>query len=123
MSGTCDFPTPTAGPWKLSTNGVEGTLTLTSDQNGNLSGMIDGDQAVLGFWDCLQLVTFLRIIEPSNPSAIQVFTGVLTSRVYLDTIQYTITGTYQAFSGPGVSAQQHVFPWSAHMMRIVSGGR
>ena len=119
MSGTCDFPTPTAGPWKLSTNGVEGTLTLTSDENGNLSGMIDGDQPVLGFWDCVQLVTFLRITDPSNPSTVQIFTGVLSSRVYLDVIHYTITGTYQAFSGPGVSAQQNLFPWSAQMTHIL----
>ena len=119
MSRGCSFPTPTVGAWQFSANGVPGSLTLTGDDNGNLSGTIDGNQPIQGFWDCVQLVTFLRIIDLTDPSTVQIFTGLLSERVQLDVIHYTMTGTYQAFSGPGVSAQQYVFPWSAHMMRVL----
>ena len=59
------------GPWKFFANGVEGQLTLKDDGNGKLSGSIDGNQQVLGFWDAsARKVTFLRILDPKDPSTL-----------------------------------------------------
>ena len=50
MTQTERFPA-SIGPWRFSANGVAGQLTLTDDGTGKLSGAIDVDQQVLGFWD------------------------------------------------------------------------
>jgi hypothetical protein len=107
------------GPWQFSANGIEGSMTLTDDGTGNLSGSIDGHQSLLGFWDArTRTVTFLRIIDPSNPVSVQVYTGHLSSSVTPpDLLHFILSGSYQAFSGPGVTAQDHVFAWSASMSR------
>jgi len=109
------------GSWQFSANGVAGQLTLTDDGNGNLSGTIDGKQQVLGFWDtAAQKVTFLRIPDPTDPTTVQVYTGYLSSHVQpIDVIVYMLAGSYQAFSGPEVSAQHNVFGWTASMSRPV----
>ncbi len=108
------------GPWQFSANGVEGKLSLKDDGNGNLSGSIDENQKVLGFWDATaRKVTFLRITDPSNSSTVQVYTGYLFCRgIGIDQISCTLVGSYQAFSGPDVTAQQNVFGWGASMTTI-----
>ena len=120
MAQTETFPR-SLGPWHFFANGVAGQLTLTDDGSGKLSGAIDGNQQVLGFWDAAaQKVTFLRITDPTDPSSVQVYTGYLSSHVQPpDVIAYTLVGSYQAFSGPDVTAQRNVFGWSASMSRPV----
>jgi hypothetical protein len=107
------------GPWRFMTNGVEGKMTLRDDGNGNLSGTIDETQQLLGFWDAnLQKVTFLRIVDPTDPSAIQVYSGYLFSHGEpIDIIAFTLTGSYQAFSDSDTTAQRNVFGWNASMSR------
>ena len=109
------------GPWRFIANGVEGKMTLQDDGNGNLSGTIDETQQLLGFWDASQhKVTFLRIVDPTDPSTVQVYSGYLFSRGEpVDIIVFTLTGSYQAFSDSGVTAQRNVFGWSASMSRPV----
>ena len=110
------------GPWHFSANGVAGQLTLTDDGSGKLSGSIDGNQPVIGFWDAnAQKVTFLRITNPTtDPFSAQVYTGYLSSHIQPpDVIVYTLVGSYQAFSGSDVTAQRNVFGWSASMSRPV----
>jgi hypothetical protein len=120
LTQTETFPR-SLGPWSFSANDVAGQLTLIDDGSGNLSGTIDGNQQVLGFWDATaQKVTFLRILDPADPSTVQVYTGYLSSHLEgIDLIVYTLLGSYQAFSGPDVTAQRNVFGWSATMSRPV----
>jgi hypothetical protein len=52
-------------PWQFQANSIEGKLSLTDDGNGNLSGNIDGNQQVIGFWnEAAQKVTFLLHLFP-----------------------------------------------------------
>src|ERR1700730_18402061 len=109
MAQTETFPR-SLGPWHLFANGVAEQLTLMDDGSGKLSGTIDENQQVLGFWDAsAHKVTFLRITDPMDPSNVQVYTGYLSSHVQPpDVILYTLVGSYQAFSGPDVTAQRNV---------------
>ena len=118
MTQTERFPA-SIGPWRFSANGVAGQLTLTDDGTGKLSGAIDVDQQGLGFWDAAaQKVTFLRVLDPADPTTVQVYTGYHSSYVEgIDLIVHTLVGSYQAFSGPDVTAQHNVFGWSASMTR------
>jgi hypothetical protein len=122
MAQTHTFPR-SFGPWEFSANGVAGQLTLTDDGSGKLSGSIDGNQPVIGFWDAnVQKATFLRITNPTDPSSAQVYTGTLSFEGEgVDVIHYTLVGSYQAFSGSGVTPQRNVFDWSASMSRPVRG--
>jgi hypothetical protein len=96
------IPTPTVGPWKISLTSTNELLdlTLSSDDNGNLSGTLAGSQ-LMGFWDADAMrAVFLRIQDPTDPTSIQVFTGYLSSSVQgIDQLAYTLAGTYQAFAG------------------------
>lgn len=109
------------GFWQFQANGVEGKLSLADDGNGNLSGNINGSQQVLGFWDAAALkVTFLGIPDPANPTSVEVYTGYLSSHVVgIDMVAYNLVGSYQAFSGSNVNAQQNQFGWTASMSRPV----
>ena len=120
MAQTETFPR-SLGPWHLFANGVAEQLTLMDDGSGKLSGSIDGNQPVIGFWDAnAQKVTFLRISNPTDPSGVQIYTGSLSSHVQPpDVIVYTLVGSYQAFSGSDVTAQRNVFGWSASTSRPV----
>ncbi len=110
------------GSWQFQANGVEGRLNLTDDGNGNLSGTINDDEQVIGFWDAdASRVTLLRISDSTDPTSVQVYTGYLSSHVIgLDMVAYSLVGSYQAFSGPQVNAQKNVFGWTASMSRPVA---
>jgi len=65
-----------------------------------------------------QKVTFLRILDPTDPSSVQVYTGLHSSHLEgFDLEVHTLVGSYQAFSGPDVTPQQNVFEWGASMTR------
>jgi hypothetical protein len=115
------IPTPTVGSWRvvLSDSQEAGELTLTSDDDGRVTGTLEGGK-IFGLWDPdASKVTFLRFTDPTDPTATQVFTGYLSSRVQgVDQIANTLTGHYQAFVGAGVTAQRNTFGWTASMTRI-----
>jgi hypothetical protein len=80
MAETTSFP-GSLGPWHFFANDVAGHLILKDDGSGKLSGTIDGNQQVLGFWDAaVQKVTFLRILDPANPSSVQVYESLSKNR-------------------------------------------
>ena len=114
-----NFP-KTIGYWQMDINGEDAKLVLKGDDAGNLSGTINDTQQVLGFWDGQQSVTFLRVVDANDPTSVQVFSGFLSSSgVGIDQISYSLVGTYQAFTGPGVDAQNNVFEWTASTTTVV----
>lgn len=116
------IPTPTVGPWKVALNGSSSELldlTITSNDDGVVTGTLANSE-IHGLWDDgAGKVSFLRFQDPTDPISTQVFTGYLSSQpVGIDQIGYTLIGTYQAFTGAGVTSRQNVFGWTAHMSRI-----
>ena len=98
------------GSWNLDGNGFPGTLTLDSvDNNGNVKGSAYGN-AIFGFWDdAAQKLTFMRVIDPSNASSMQLYTGCFFTSAGTP----TLAGTFQAFSGSGGTPLHQVFGWYA----------
>ena len=67
----------------------------SGDNNGNVTGSAYGN-AIIGFWDdSAQKLTFMRVIDPSNVSTMQIFTGFLFTSAGTP----TFAGMFQAFSG------------------------
>lgn len=114
-----NFPSPTIGSWSIVLSGKEMSLVLKSDDAGNLSGSLD-DRPVIGFWDAdAHKISFVSMQDPTRLETTQVFTGYLSSAVQgIDLIHYTLMGTYQAFSGDGITAKNNTFGWTASMNRV-----
>jgi hypothetical protein len=89
--------------WSITANGFMGDLHITSvDNQGNLSGTVFG-QSISGFWDeASQKITFMRIINPADPSTFQIYTGFLFRDQNRPDLVYTLTGFFEAFQGTGV---------------------
>ena len=109
--------------WNINANGHEGQLNIASvDPQGNLSGTVFGNP-IQGFWDeDAQKITFMRIINASDPSLTQIYTGFrfqnpITPGAGEDVTQ-TLTGFFEAFSGSGATAQSNLFGWFAQMKLI-----
>lgn len=121
MAGTFQVP---PGPWQLFANGFMERLILEVDENGKLTGTIEGKggtQQLAGFWDANSYkITFLRMFDPTKPSAVQVYTGYYSITDELDTvINEQLMGTYQDFSS-GNTPERLEFGWAAflHPVRI-----
>jgi hypothetical protein len=137
--------TPPIGNWRIIADGLEGSLDLTSTNNGfhppesssgfsqsgkDIVGTIKlNDKAlhkITGFYnDNLHRIIF-RIVNSSNMSQDQVFTGYLftgslnnlTSLNSCSSIggfenTHTLTGQFEAFSGPQALADNNVRGWYA----------
>jgi hypothetical protein len=137
--------TPPIGNWRIIADGLEGSLDLTSTNNGfhppesssgfsqsgkDIVGTIKlNDEAmhkITGFYnDNLHRIIF-RIVNSSNLSQDQVFTGYLftgslnnlTSLKSCSSIGgfeniHTLTGQFEAFSGPQALADNNVRGWYA----------
>lgn len=108
------------GKWQLNGNGHNGELYITSiDNQGKISGTMYGQQ-ILGFWDKVSCkITLMRIIKPSDPSSIQIYTGYLFKHSgSLDgrgDVTYTLTGYFEAFAGTGATAQRTLYGWYAQI--------
>jgi hypothetical protein len=111
------------GTWKINANGFEGDLNIDSvDSQGNLSGTVFGNN-ILGFWDDVAMkITFIRVVDPSNPSTFQIYTGFLfqnpTQPDAGDNVTFTLTGSFEAFSGTGAVAQRVVYGWFAQIVKV-----
>jgi len=108
------------GKWKINGNGFTGEIDITSvAADGQIAGTVFGNQ-ILGFWDDVsKKITFLRVINPADPSTHQVYTGYLfrtPGASPLDAIgdfHLTLTGCFEAFSGTGGIAQRVLYGWYA----------
>lgn len=97
------------GNWKINANGAEGVLVIKQiDASNNLTGSTVYGNEIIGFWDeDSRKITFIRVVDKSNPSTFQIFTG------YLMDNKTTIAGSFGAFQGTGGTAQRSVFGWFA----------
>ena len=104
------------GTWKINGNSFRGDLVITSvDGSGKLTGTIYGGQSIIGFWDeASQKITFMRLINPADPSTFQIFTGYLFSNCATDCL-HTLAGSFEAFAGSGATAQRTVYGWFAQI--------
>lgn len=105
------------GSWTLSANGYTGLLKITSvSGSGVLSGSVDMNNEpshqIIGFWDgTSQKITFMRVLDKTDPSKIQVFTGYR----FVDgaTKHPTLAGSFEGFQGTGAIAQRVLYGWYA----------
>jgi hypothetical protein len=99
------------GDWQINGNGWPGTLAVSVDGNGNVTGTVYGDP-IQGFWgEGAQKLTFLR--SPNNdPSSSQIYTGYLFKRGSTD----TLAGSFQGFAGTGGAARRAVYGWLAEKL-------
>jgi hypothetical protein len=107
-------------PWNINANGYAGELVISSvDAQGHLSGSVFGNP-LIGFWDeAAGKITFMRIINPGDPSTFQVYTGFLftgpESVVNEGDSHYTMAGEFEAFAGSGGTATRTVYGWYAYV--------
>ncbi len=108
------------GTWTINANGFIGELTIASvDAQGNLTGTVFGNQ-ILGFWDePSQKITFLRVINPADPSTLQIYTGYLFSGGENlnpeGNVPFYLTGSFEAFAGTGGVAHRVLYGWYARV--------
>src|SRR4051794_33809889 len=97
-------------------NGFPGVLSIPSiDAQGNLGAncTIFG-QRIFGFWSTsAQMLTFMRIISPSDPSTFQVYTGYLMQPQPGSGFLVSLAGSFEAFRGGGGVAQRPLYGWDA----------
>jgi len=105
------------GNWNINGNGFRGDLVINSvDSAGRITGTVYNGQTIIGFWDeSSQKITFMRIIEPSDPSTFQIFTGYLFRNCDTGGCLYTLAGSFEAFAGTGAVAQRTLYGWFAQI--------
>lgn len=104
------------GDWKFNGNGSTGTLKISPvDGNGNVQGSVFGDP-IIGFWDeDAQKITFIRITDSKDPSTLQFHTGYMFSNEEGAGKLYSLTGSFEGFSGTGAKAQRTTYGWYAQI--------
>lgn len=106
------------GTWEVNASGDRGPLQLVSvSPQGELRGTLFGT-AIVGFWDeRAQQVTFVRVVNPADPSTTQLFTGYLFRHPGglrgVGTATYTLAGSFTALAGTGATAAQAAYGWYA----------
>jgi hypothetical protein len=106
-----------SGGWAVSSNGYYGTMVLTVDAAGNVTGTFLGNP-VKGFWNYVDgKLTFYRAIGGTTvstpPEQLQVYTGYSFGCVECSNGTWYIEGYFEAFAGTGATASKNVFGWSA----------
>jgi hypothetical protein len=98
------------GTWVINANGSIGELFIGFDQNtGNLVDATAFDNPVYGFLDGSRRISFVRVIDPNDPTTIQVYTGYFLGE------DLQIAGTFTAFQGTGGVASDNIYGWYAYL--------
>jgi hypothetical protein len=106
------------GTWEVNAGGDRGPLQLVSvSYQGELRGTLLGTE-IVGFWDeRAQQVTFVRLLNPVDPSTVQLFTGYLFRTAGglrgVGTATYTLAGSFTALPGTDATAARAVYGWYA----------
>jgi hypothetical protein len=105
------------GTWDINGNGYDGVLSIQQvDAQGNLGGSTVFGDRVDGFWDDRsKRITFIRVIDSSNPSRNQVYTGYLMDNQPNNQTdgKMALAGSFEAFKGTGGIAPRPVYGWFA----------
>jgi hypothetical protein len=106
------------GTWEVNAGGDRGSLQIASvTRQGELRGTLFG-KAIVGFWnDLAQQITFVRILDPAEPSTTQLFTGYLFRTPGglrgVGNATYTLAGSFTALAGTGATAARAASGWYA----------
>jgi hypothetical protein len=110
------------GFWAFNANGYNATLNIASvDPQGNVTGTLTFGTEIpsqlnnVAVWnDTAQVLTFIRIPNPADPSTFQIYTGYLfQAEVTQPNSGQMLAGSFIAFPGSGGSASRSVFGWFA----------
>lgn len=115
-----------AGDWAIDANGFRGTMTIRGvDAAGNLDAslVIDAPRAdqMIGFWaDVAKKITFIRVLNPQDPSANQIYTGFYfnNERDRPTDVTHTLSGFFEAFQGTGGIAERVLYGWVANITTV-----
>jgi hypothetical protein len=115
-----EWPAPSLplGTWEVNASGDRGPLQIASvSRQGELWGLLFG-KAIVGFWNELaQQITFVRIMDPAEPSTTQHFTGYLFRNSGglhgVGNATYTLAGSFTALAGTGATATRATYGWYA----------
>jgi hypothetical protein len=106
------------GTWEVNAGGDRGPLQIVSvSREGELRGTLFG-KTMVGFWDeRSQKVTFVRILNPADPSTVQLYTGYLFRTPGglrgVGAATYTLAGSFTALAGTGATTVRAVYGWYA----------
>jgi hypothetical protein len=114
------------GDWAIDANGFRGTMTISDvDAQGNLSASLVIDpprvDQMIGFWDDVgKKITFIRVLNASEPSQNQIYTGFYfnNERDQPTDVTHTLTGFFEAFQGTGGVAQRVLYGWFATITTV-----
>lgn len=101
------------GTWNLNGNGFKGILTIGGVSNGSLIGSTAyTTDPLIGFWDeTAKKITFIRVINPDDPTTFQIFTGYLMQNT--DDGRLSLAGSFEGFQGTGAVASRVIYGWYA----------
>ena len=119
---TCLYAQLRGGNWEVIANGFRGTLNISVDPQGNVTGTIFGD-SIEGFFDQVSnKIIFVRTFG-DDPLDIQVYTGYLwTTGATFCTggdIRNQMAGSFEAFASSGATPGRNVFGWTAILCLIL----
>jgi hypothetical protein len=106
------------GTWEINAGGDRGPFQLVSvSHQGELRGTLFGTE-IVGFWDeRSQKITFARLLNPAEPSTVQLYTGYLFRTPGglrgVGTATHTLTGSFTALAGTGATAARATYGWYA----------
>jgi hypothetical protein len=109
------MPFVPTGTWSIDANGSHATLTIAVDAEGRVTGAY-GRNAISGLWDDASLrITFVRPLQPNDPSTYQIFTGYLWfEALAIPNGILHMGGSFETFGGGGGGdAKRSTFGWVA----------
>ena len=109
---------PPTGTWAVNANGFAGTMVLSVDAAGNVTGSLLGNP-VKGLWsESAQRLVLYRAINGTTsstpPELIQIYTAYMfPASAGNPTGPKRLAGEFQAFAGTGATGPRNVFGWYA----------
>jgi hypothetical protein len=104
------------GNWNIDGNGSHGILAIQGvDAQGRLNATVYG-QRVVGWWDEEdRRITFLRLIDPHDPTSFQSFSGYAWDEQSGPDRDYYLAGSFETYAGAGGTAAKPTYGWFAHL--------
>ena len=106
------------GNWDIDGNGSRGVLAIQAvDAQGRLNATVYG-QRVVGWWDEQdRRITFLRLINPNDPTSFQSFSGYAWDEPpdpdRPGRTTYYLAGSFETYAGAGGTAARPTYGWFA----------
>ena len=111
------------GDWNINGNGYTGVLHIASENNGAVTGTLtmaneppDQLNNNIAFWnDTSKELTFIRVINPADPSSFQIYMGFLfpENHAQPNNGQSELAGYFEAFTDAGGLPSRSLFGWFA----------